>query len=136
MAYRESSWRERMAERDGAPPASDGPGRNGERDFPRREFHYARASLGAAAYVPHRGFGVAGHLVYTAGALAPLVIGELVEDPGKRWRLMRLVSVGTALAYETLHVVREEQRRKEQEARLAECRSQCRGGSEPHLFRA
>jgi hypothetical protein len=38
---------------------------------------------------------------------------------------MRLVSVGTALAYETLHVVREEQRRKEQETRLAECRSRC-----------
>jgi hypothetical protein len=51
------------------------------------------------------------------------VIGELVEDPSKRWRWMRLVSVGTALAYETLHVIREEQRRKERDAELAECRS-------------
>jgi hypothetical protein len=64
--------------------------------------------------------GVAGHLVYTAGALAPLVIGELVENADKRWRLMRLVSVGTALAYETLHVVREERRNKEKEAALAQ----------------
>jgi hypothetical protein len=83
--------------------------------FPRQAFQRPRTS-----------FGVAGHVVYTAGALAPLVIGELVEDSNKRWRLMRLVSVGTALAYETLHVIREEQRRKEQEARLAECRSRCR----------
>jgi hypothetical protein len=118
---RPDSWTERAERgRDSAP-------RDDDRDFPRQQFHSSRSSLGMAAYArPQRGFGVAGHLVYTAGALAPLVIGELVEDANKRWRLMRLVSVGTALAYETLHVVREEQRRKEQEARLAECRERCR----------
>jgi hypothetical protein len=72
---------------------------------------------------PHRGFGVAGHLIYTAGALAPILIGEFIEDPKQRWRWTRLASVVTALAFETLHVTREEQRRREQEARLTECRS-------------
>ncbi|HTV54282.1 MAG TPA: hypothetical protein VMI06_05140, partial [Terriglobia bacterium] len=55
------------------------------------------ARLGSTARASS--FGVAGHLVYTAGALAPLVIGELIEDPAKRWRWTRLASVGTALAY-------------------------------------
>jgi len=105
MPHHAGSWTQRTTRYDAPPPAY-------EQRFPRQAFHRPRTSLG-----------VAGHLVYTAGALAPLVIGELVEDPSKRWRLMRLVAVGTALAYETLHVVREEQRRKEQDARLAECRS-------------
>jgi hypothetical protein len=123
MAYRADSWKERMAERDDAPPASDC-----GRSFPRQEFHYPRTSLGQAGfYRSHRSLGIAGHLVYTAGALFPLAIGELVEDPAKKWRWMRLGSVVTALAFETLHVVREEQRRKEREAELAECRSRCRG---------
>jgi hypothetical protein len=108
MAHHAGSWTQRTA-RNEAPPSDYEP------PVPRQAFHRPRTS-----------FGVAGHIVYTAGALAPLVIGELVEDPNKRWRLMRLVSVGTALAYETIHVVREEQRRKEQEARLADCRSHCR----------
>jgi hypothetical protein len=55
------------------------------------------------------------------------MIGEFVEDPNKRWRWTRLASVVTALAFETLHVAREEQRRKEQEARLAECHSRYPG---------
>ena len=108
MPQQGSSWTQRTAHRDHAPTSDY------DRRFPHQAFHRPRTS-----------FGVAGHVIYTAGALAPLVIGELVEDSNKRWRLMRLVSVGTALAYETLHVVREEQRRKEQETRLAECRSRC-----------
>jgi hypothetical protein len=61
--HRADSWTERTAERDDAPPADDG-----ERRFPRQEFHYPHTSLGAAGfYRPYRSFGVAGHLVYTAG---------------------------------------------------------------------
>jgi hypothetical protein len=118
------SWTQRTASRDDAPPEDDI-----ERRFPRQEFHYPRASLGAAAYVPRRSFGmgIAGHLVYTAGALAPILIGEFIEDPKQRWRWTRLASVVTALSFETLHVIREEQRRKEQDARLAECHSRCPG---------
>jgi hypothetical protein len=121
MPHHTESWRARTERQDYTPPANDT-----EQQRQRRAFCRPQTSLGGAAfYRQHRSHGIAGHLVYTAGALAPLVIGELVEDVDKRWRLMRLVSVGTALAYETLHVVREERRRKEQEARLAECRDRC-----------
>jgi len=32
-----------------------------------------------------------------AGILAPLVIGELVKGPDKKWRYIRLASVATAV---------------------------------------
>jgi hypothetical protein len=41
----------------------------------------------------------------------------------KCWKAVRLFSVGTAVAFEVLYTVREQQRRKEQQAKLAECRS-------------
>jgi hypothetical protein len=37
------------------------------------------------------------HWVKLAGILAPLVIGELVKDPEKKWRYIHLVSVRTAI---------------------------------------
>jgi len=37
------------------------------------------------------------HWVKLAGILAPLVIGELVKDPDKKWRYIRLASVATAI---------------------------------------
>jgi hypothetical protein len=48
---------------------------------------------------------------------------ELITDPAKRWKAVRLSSVGTAVAFEVLYTLREQQRRKEQQAKLAECRS-------------
>ena len=66
--------------------------------------------------------GVAGHLVHMAGVFVPLVAGELVQDATKYKKVVRLASIGTALAYETLYTVKEHQRQKEQEAKLAECR--------------
>jgi hypothetical protein len=47
----------------------------------RESFSNARVSMGA------------GHWLRTAGILAPLVIGEIVKDPDKRWRLIRLSAV-------------------------------------------
>jgi hypothetical protein len=118
MSYRENIRREREREPEVAEYGDD-------REPPERTaFHHPRTSLGGAAfYRPSPTFGVAGHLVYTAGALAPLVIGELIEDPKQRWRWTRLASVATALAFETLHIAREQKRRADYEARLAECRS-------------
>jgi len=46
--------------------------------------------------------GAAGHWLKTAGILAPLVIGEFVKDPEKRWRYVRLASVATALVSEAM----------------------------------
>jgi hypothetical protein len=56
----------------------------------RQEFHNSHVSMGA------------GHWLKTAGILAPLAIGELVKDPDKRWRYIRLASVATALVSEAM----------------------------------
>jgi hypothetical protein len=47
-----------------------------------------------------------GHWVRTAGILSPLVIGELVKDPERKWRFIRVTSVAVALISEGLHVHR------------------------------
>ena len=75
----------------------------------RQAFHHSRTSLGAA-----------GHWIHLASVTAPLVIGELVKDPEKRWRWMRMASVAAALASEALwtHKLAKD-RRKDEEAREA-----------------
>jgi hypothetical protein len=55
-------------------------------------------------------------------ALSPIVIGELIDDPAKRWKVTRLAAVGTAIAYEAVHTVNELARRREQAAKLAACK--------------
>jgi hypothetical protein len=71
----------------------------------------------------HTSLGVAGHIVHMAGVFVPLVAGELVQDAAKYKKTVRLASIGTALAYEMLYVIREQKKRNEQEAKLEECRS-------------
>jgi hypothetical protein len=75
----------------------------------RQAFHHSRTSLGAT-----------GHWIHLASVTAPLVIGELVKDPEKRWRWMRIASVAAALASEALwtHKLAKD-RRKDEEAREA-----------------
>lgn len=51
-----------------------------------------------------------------AGILSPLVIGELVKDPEKKWRFIRVSSVAVALISEGLHVHRLNHERREREA--------------------
>ena len=70
----------------------------------RQAFHKPRTSLGAP-----------GHWVHLAATLAPLAISELVEDAAKRRKAIALVSVGSALAYETLWTLREQKRREERD---------------------
>jgi hypothetical protein len=50
--------------------------------------------------------GEVGHWVRTAGILSPLLIGELVKDPERKWRFIRVSSVAVALISEGLHVHR------------------------------
>lgn len=50
--------------------------------------------------------GAIGHWVRTAGLLAPLVIGEVIKDPDKRWRWVRIASVATTLISEGLYTTR------------------------------
>jgi hypothetical protein len=57
-----------------------------------------------------------GHWIRMAGIMAPLLIGELVKDPDKRWRWVRLASVATALVSEGLYTQRIQRERKQCEA--------------------
>ena len=68
-----------------------------------------------AFYRPHTSIGAAGHWIRTAGILAPLLIGEMVKDPDRRWRWIRIASVATALLSEGLYTHRIQQERRERE---------------------
>ena len=73
-----------------------------------------------AFHHPHTSLGAAGHWIKTLGILSPLVIGEFVKDPDKRWRWIRIASVATALVSEALWTHRihhERQEREEQRER-------------------
>lgn len=57
-----------------------------------------------------------GHWVRTAGILAPLIIGEIVKDPDKKWRFIRITSVAMALISEGLHAQRLQRERRKRES--------------------
>jgi hypothetical protein len=56
-----------------------------------------------------------GHWVHLAATLAPLGISELVENAAAHRKAIALVSVGSALAYETLWTLRERERREKEQ---------------------
>ena len=90
----------------------------GARYLPRQSFHHARTSLGAA-----------GHLLHMSMVAAPLVIGEMIHDPDKRWRAMRIVPIVGALASEALwqmKIAHDRNREKEDHAALEACHEQQR----------
>ena len=66
---------------------------------------------------PHTSIGATSHWIRTAGLLAPLIIGELVEDPNKRWRWIRIASVSTALVSEAMYTHKIKQEREERAER-------------------
>jgi hypothetical protein len=68
-------------------------------------------------YKPHTSIGATSHWIRTAGLLAPLIIGELVEDPNKRWRWIRIASVATALVSEAMYTHKIKQEREERAER-------------------
>jgi hypothetical protein len=68
-------------------------------------------------YKPQTSIGATSHWVRTAGLLAPLIIGEMVEDPNKRWRWIRIASVGTALVSEAMYTQKIKQEREERSER-------------------
>ena len=83
----------------------------------RQAFHHSRTSLGAT--------GMAGHWIHLLSVAVPLVIPEITKDPDKRWRALRLTSVGAALASEmawTYQLAQERKREKEcREAAAERC---------------
>jgi len=55
-------------------------------------------------------------------------VGELVKDPDKRWRMLRIAAVGTALASEVVWTHRlSKDRKKDEEMRnaLQSCAEHC-----------
>ena len=72
---------------------------------------------------PHTSLGATGHWIKTAGILAPLVIGEFIKDPDRKWRMVRISSVATALLSEGMwtHQIRKERQ---------EAREHCAANSE------
>jgi hypothetical protein len=86
--------------------------------YHRQPFHHARTSLGAA-----------GHWIHLLSVAAPLVIAEVIKDPDKKWRAMRLASVGAAIASEALwthRLSKDRQRDEESHAALEACNDRCR----------
>lgn len=86
--------------------------------YQRQQFRHAHTSLGAT-----------GHLLHIGMVAAPLVIGEVIHDPEKRWRAMRIVPVLGALASEalwTMKISHDRQREEESRAALESCREHCR----------
>jgi hypothetical protein len=104
-------WQERTA-RDSGPSE---PATEIEQPSPHRQaFHHPKTSYGG---------GIAGHWIHMIGGLLPLALSELIPEPAKYRKATRLASIGTTVAYEVLYTVHELKRRKDQEAKLAECRS-------------
>ncbi len=108
--YKQQSWTERTGY--GAQPGT--PDDDVQAALRRNGFQHAQTSLGS--------MGILGHWVALGGTLSPILIGELIEDPAKRWKVTRLAAVGTAIAYEAVHTVNELARRREQAAKLAACK--------------
>jgi hypothetical protein len=55
------------------------------------------------------------------GTLSPVLAAEPISDPAKYRKATRIAAIETTVAYEVLYTARELKRRKEQDARLAEC---------------
>jgi hypothetical protein len=69
---------------------------------------------------PHTALSATGHWLKTIGILSPLLIGEFVKDPERRWRFTRIAVIATAALSEGLYthrIQRERQERDEQRER-------------------
>jgi hypothetical protein len=90
---------------------------------------YAQAAR-RSIHQPHTSLGAAGHWIHLLSVAAPLVIAEVIKDPDKKWRALRLASVGGAILSEaawTMKISHDKKRSEEARAELDACRDQhCR----------
>jgi hypothetical protein len=77
-----------------------------ERPHNRQPFHKPYTTLGAA-----------GHWIKTLGILAPLVISEVIKDPDRKWRAIRISAVASALLSEAMWTNRIRRQADEQRQR-------------------
>ena len=90
--------------------------------------HYRARAEGSsnqkqAFHHPHSSLGATGHWIREAGILAPLIISEFVEDPGKKWRYIRIASLATALVSQGMYTAKISAERKAAREREAMCHS-------------
>src|SRR5580704_6378556 len=71
--------------------------------------------------------GEIGHWIRTAAILAPLLIGEFVKDPDRKWRFIRITSVAAAILSEGLHSHKAYRERERDREALDAC--EARGAS-------
>jgi hypothetical protein len=117
MAYKHgSTWTERTGHSAG-PDADDI-----EPGFARQGFQKHHSSMGAVHVHHDAGLGAAGRVLHMIGVFVPMLAGELVQDATKYKKTVRLASIGTAVGYEVLHVIKEQQRQNAMQAKLDECR--------------
>jgi len=79
----------------------------------KQAFHHSHSSRGAT-----------GHWIHILSVAAPLVIGELIKSPENKWRAMRLVSVGAAIASEaawSLRLSKDKTKDEEMHQALRDC---------------
>jgi hypothetical protein len=110
---RQTDWAERSSRTHHHQPRSEFQGA----PFHRQAFHR-----------PHTTLGAAGHFLHMGMVAAPLVIGEVIHDPDKRWRAMRMVPVVGALASEllwTMKIAHDRKREEEAHAELESFRERC-----------
>jgi hypothetical protein len=88
-----------------------------------------------AIHKPHTSIGSAGHWVRLAGILSPLIIGEFIADPAKKWRAVRIATIATALITEGMWSHKIGKEREEAKERAIECAEQLAGacGATPGL---
>jgi hypothetical protein len=77
---------------------------------------YADAPYNRQAFhKPHTSLSTTGHFLNTIGILSPLVIGEFVKDPERKWRFTRIAVIATAALSEGLYTHRIHRERLERE---------------------
>jgi len=86
-----------------------------DRDSPTARIDVPQARQ--ACHKPHTALGVA-HWLKTLGILSPLIIGEFVKDPERRWRYTRMAVIATAALSQGLYTQRIQRAREERD----ECR--------------
>jgi hypothetical protein len=90
-----------------------------------REANSAAQTHRQAFHHPRTSYGAAGHWIKTAGILAPLVIGEFIKDPDKKWRAIRIASVATALVSEGMWTHKIHKEREQARERELACEMSC-----------
>ena len=68
---------------------------------------------GQAFHKPRTALSATGHWLKTVGVLSPLIIGEFVKDPDRRWRYTRIAVIATAALTQGLYAQRLHKERKE-----------------------